>query len=153
MTAAKTCSIWAVRILLHGNVQADPNKVDKQNFTALDYALKANNSRIINILAEVTTVFSERSIETLAQSKVRIGDGGHIEKYIQKIINYSDTPEHRTVNYYDAEGAKYYYDAREPQLKSKVTHHQRILTSFSPEPHFMATQKSLHICSRTQKWH
>ena len=113
MTAAKTCSIWAVRILLHGNVQADPNKVDKQNFTALDYALKANNSRIINILAEVTTVFSERSIETLAQSKVRIGDGGHIEKYIQKIINYSDTPEHRTVNYYDAEGAKYYYDARE----------------------------------------
>ena len=123
MTAAKTCSIWAVRILLHGNVQADPNKVDKQNFTALDYALKANNSRIINILAEVTTVFSDRSIETLAQSKVKIGDGGHIEKYIQKIINYIDTPEHRTVSFYDVEGAKYCYDARETsaQVQSNST--------------------------------
>ena len=123
MTAAKTCSIWAVRILLHGNVQADPNKVDKQNFTALDYALKANNSRIINILADVTTVFSDRSIETLAQSKVQIGDGGHIEKYIQKITNYIDTPEHRTVSFYDVDGAKYCYDARETsaQVQSNST--------------------------------
>ena len=123
MTAAKTCSIWAVRILLNGNVQADPNKVDKQNFTALDYALKANNSRIINILADVTTVFSDRSIETLAQSKVQIGDGGHIEKYIQKITNYIDTPEHRTVSFYDVDGAKYCYDARETsaQVQSNST--------------------------------
>ena len=93
MTAAKTSSTEAVRILLkkddnlnlNNSAVADPNKVDGHGITALDYALKTDNTEIIDILAEVTTVFTNESIKILAQSNVKVV--GHLEEYIQRIIN------------------------------------------------------------------
>ena len=91
MTAAKTSSTEAVRILLkkddilNSAAVADPNKVDGHGITALDYALKTDNAEIIDILAEVTTVFTENSVKILAQSNVKVV--GHLEEYIQRIIN------------------------------------------------------------------
>ena len=91
MTAAKTSSTEAVRILLkkddnlNSAAVADPNKVDGHGITALDYALKTDNAEIIDILAEVTSVFTNESIKILAQSNAKVV--GHLEEYIQRIIN------------------------------------------------------------------
>ena len=88
MNAAKTSSTESVQLLLkkdpnNGNrTLADPNVVDDRGQTALNFALRTNNTEVINILAEVTTVASDNSIKMLAQSNVKVENS--LENYVQK---------------------------------------------------------------------
>ena len=88
MNAAKTSSTESVQLMLkkdpnNGNrTLADPNVVDGNGETALDFALRTNNTEVINILAEVTTEVSDTSIKMLAQSNVKVEN--NLENYVQK---------------------------------------------------------------------
>ena len=70
MNAAKTCSVELVELLLKNS--ADPDKIDKNGLTALEYAIKSGNMKIIKLLAKVIKTIPENLLNILAQSNIII---------------------------------------------------------------------------------
>ena len=91
MNAAKTSSPEAVHLLLKKDpsngvkVPADPNITDENGCTALAFSFNTNNTQVINMLAEVTTVVTDSTVKMLALANVKIE--GELEKYVKKILN------------------------------------------------------------------
>ena len=73
MMAAKASSAEFVELLLQH--QADPNllSLNNEEQSALAFALKTGNEKIISLLSEVTTQGMESCVRVLAESKITVG--------------------------------------------------------------------------------
>ena len=81
MSAARTSSTELVRLLLIEK-NADPNIINSQDMTALDYALKTDNIEIINMLSKVAKE-RDKTLKLLAQSHIELI--GEIENRVKKM--------------------------------------------------------------------
>ena len=87
MNAAKTSSTEALELLLNLNdnkakLMADPEILDENGFTALDYALKTDNIKNIGILCDATKTFSKNTVKSFAQLKIDLNET--MEKFLLK---------------------------------------------------------------------
>ena len=81
MNAARTSSTELVRLLLIEK-NADPNIINSQDMTALDYALKTDNIEIINMLSKVAKE-RDKTLKLLSQSHIELK--GEIENRVKKM--------------------------------------------------------------------
>ena len=81
MSAARTSSTELVRLLLIEK-NADPNIINSQDMTALDYALKTDNIEIINMLSKVAKE-RDKTLKLLSQSHIELI--GEIENRVKKM--------------------------------------------------------------------
>ena len=87
MSAARTSSTELVRLLLIEK-NADPNIINSQDMTALDYALKTDNIEIINMLSKVAKE-RDKTLKLLAQSHIELI--GEIENRVKKMKRENET--------------------------------------------------------------
>ena len=83
MFAAKTNFVEAVQILLDKN--ANPDAVDRNNFTALTYAILSDNSETTEKLLPKTTKYLDISLSMLAKSNIKANK--NIVDEVVKIFN------------------------------------------------------------------